>query len=68
MEPLGEVAGTASALIGTFAILVASILGTLIDQLFDGTVTPMITAFFAASLFAFVVALMTERGKLFGDT
>jgi DHA1 family bicyclomycin/chloramphenicol resistance-like MFS transporter len=68
MEPLGEVAGTASALIGTFAILVASILGTLIDQLFDGTVTPMIAAFFAASLFAFVVALITERGKLFGET
>lgn len=68
MEPLGEVAGTASAIIGTVSILGGSILGALIDQTFNGTVTPMITGFFLASIAAFVVILVTERGKLFGAT
>jgi DHA1 family bicyclomycin/chloramphenicol resistance-like MFS transporter len=68
MAPLGEVAGTASALIGTFSILGASVLGSFIDRAFDGTVTPMITAFFGASVAAFVIIAFTERWKLFGET
>lgn len=68
MEPLGEVAGTASAIIGSVSILGGSLLGAAIDRAFDGTVTPMITAFFVASLVCFAVILFTERGRLFGET
>jgi MFS transporter, DHA1 family, multidrug resistance protein len=68
MSPLGEVAGTASAIIGMVSILGGSILGALIDQMFNGTVTPMITGFFLASVAALVVIVVTERGKLFGAT
>jgi len=68
MAPLGEVAGTASAIIGAFSILGGALLGSVIDRMFNGTVTPMITGFFVASVAAFVVVLVTERGRLFGET
>ena len=68
MAPLGEVAGTASAMIGAFSILGGALLGSVIDRAFNGTVTPMITGFFVASVAAFVVVLVTERGHLFGET
>ena len=68
MSPLGEVAGTASSLIGAFSILGGAVLGAIIDQAFNGTVIPMITGFFLACLFALITILITERGRLFGDT
>jgi len=68
MSPLGDVAGTASSLIGAFSILGGAVLGAIIDRAFNGTVTPMITGFFLACLLALVTILITERGHLFGDT
>ena len=68
MSPLGDVAGTASSLIGAFSVLGGAVLGAVIDRAFDGTVTPMITGFFLASLFALITILITERGRMFGDT
>ncbi|NNC74464.1 MAG: multidrug effflux MFS transporter [Acidimicrobiia bacterium] len=66
--PLGQVAGTASAVIGSFSLLGASIIGTITDGLFDGTVVPMISTFFLGSLGALIIIIVTERGRLFGDT
>jgi MFS transporter, DHA1 family, multidrug resistance protein len=68
MAGLGSVAGTASAIIGAASILGASLIGMAIDRMFDGTVTPMITGFFAASVGALLVIVVTERGRLFGET
>lgn len=68
MANLGAVAGTASAVIGTVSILGATLVGMVIDSLFDGTVTPTITGFFAAAVIALVAIVVTERGKLFGRT
>ena len=68
MSPLGAVAGTASSLIGAFSILGGAVLGAVIDRAFNGTVTPMITGFFLASLLALITILITERGHMFGDT
>ena len=62
------VAGTASAIIGAVSIMGGAILGAVIDRAFDGTVTPMITGFFLASLAALSTIFATERGRLFGDT
>lgn len=65
---LGHVAGTASAIIGAFSVLGAAIIGVITQDLFDGTVTPMISAFFLGSLAALIIIVTTERGRLFGDT
>lgn len=68
MLQLGAVAGTASALIGAFGLLGGSLIGAVIDRAFDGTVTPMITAFFVTSVVALFAVVIAERGKLFGPT
>ena len=41
MRPLGSVAGTAAAVFGMIPMIVGSLIGTVIDRAFDGTVTPM---------------------------
>ncbi len=61
-------AGTASAIIGSFSVLGAALLGTLIDQMFDGTVTPMILGFFLGAVGALAIVVFTEKGRLFGAT
>jgi DHA1 family bicyclomycin/chloramphenicol resistance-like MFS transporter len=45
MEPMGNVAGTASALIGTVQIGGGALLGSLVDRTYDGTITPLAVAF-----------------------
>ena len=54
MIPLGRVAGSGAAILGMVPLVVGSILGSLIDRQFDGTVMPLSTAFLVASLLAFV--------------
>jgi DHA1 family bicyclomycin/chloramphenicol resistance-like MFS transporter len=41
MEPVGDIAGTASALIGSVSIAGGALIGALVDPLFDDSVTPM---------------------------
>ena len=53
MVPLGRVAGSGAALLGMVPMVVGSVIGSLIDRQFDGTVTPLSAAFFGAALFAF---------------
>lgn len=45
MEPLGHVAGTAAAAIGSATTLLAVVLGFLIGQAYDGTLIPMAVGF-----------------------
>jgi MFS transporter, DHA1 family, multidrug resistance protein len=56
MDPMGEVAGVASALIGAISLGVGTVLGTVVQLLFDDTITPIAVAFalsgFLAALFA----------------
>ena len=40
-------------------------IGALIGQAFDGTVTPMAAGYFLAALAAFGLVLIAERGVLF---
>jgi DHA1 family bicyclomycin/chloramphenicol resistance-like MFS transporter len=47
MEPLGHVAGTAAAAIGSATTLLAVALGFLIGQAYDGTLVPMAVGFVA---------------------
>lgn len=64
MQPLGHIAGVASAVLGFIETMVALILGTLIASLYNGTLVPLIAGFlvltFAALLLALSVKSVTE--------
>ena len=45
MEPLGHIAGTASAAQGLVSTIGAALIGLLVGQMFDGTTVPLITGF-----------------------
>jgi MFS transporter, DHA1 family, multidrug resistance protein len=65
MEPMAQIAGTASSIAGFYSTGAAAILGTMIGRSFDGGVRPLcigITILFAA---AFITVLITERFRLF---
>jgi DHA1 family bicyclomycin/chloramphenicol resistance-like MFS transporter len=66
MEPLGEVAGTASAVFGSFSTVGAAFLAFGIAQTFNGTTTPVIASFFVFGVCVLLCFLVAERGKLFG--
>lgn len=57
MLPMGHIAGTAAAVIGSIATLGGAALGAGIDRLYDGTVTPLALSGVAAGL----VVLVTWR-------
>jgi DHA1 family bicyclomycin/chloramphenicol resistance-like MFS transporter len=65
MEPLGEVAGTASSVLGFTQTFGGGIIGTIIGQLFNGTVMPLAAGFCGVSIVALLMVLFAERGKLF---
>ncbi|MET0169276.1 MAG: multidrug effflux MFS transporter [Aliihoeflea sp.] len=65
MEPLGHVAGTASSVQGFLQTAGGGIIGALIGQAFDGTIRAFSAGYFFAGLFALVMVLIAERGRLF---
>ncbi len=65
MSPMGSVAGTAAAIIGTIGTAVGALLGAIIDRTIDGTVRPTAWGFFGLGLAAMGVIVWTERGRLF---
>ncbi len=65
LDPLGEVAGTASSLIGAFTTLVGTVGGAVIGQAFDGTIVPLTTGYFGLSVLTLGIVFWTERGRLF---
>jgi DHA1 family bicyclomycin/chloramphenicol resistance-like MFS transporter len=52
LEPLGHVAGTASAVIGTMSLAGGALLGALIDRSISGTITPLVLGMVAYGLIA----------------
>ncbi|MEM9669367.1 MAG: multidrug effflux MFS transporter [Pseudomonadota bacterium] len=65
MEPLGEIAGTASAALGFATTTLAGLFGYIVSSQFDGTVMPLLSGFTALGMAALVILFVTERGKLF---
>ena len=61
MIPLGHVAGSGAALLGMVPMVIGSLLGSLIDRQFDGTVTPLSAAFVVASALAFAAIRVASR-------
>lgn len=66
MEPLGAVAGTASAVFGLIQTVGGALIGTFIGQFYNGTVTPIAAGYFLLGLVALGIILYAENGKLFG--
>lgn len=65
MGPMGSIAGTASAVIGTISTALGALCGALLDRAFDGTVTPMVLGFLGFGAGAMVWVVWAERGRLF---
>lgn len=63
MQPVGRVAGTASALLGAVSMAVGAVTGSLIDQRFDGTVRPLSIAFFVSAVLAIVCFAAARRAR-----
>ena len=55
MEPMGDIAGIASALIGALSSVISISAGTFIGQLFNQTLIPLIGGFLLLSLLALLV-------------
>ena len=54
MMPMGNIAGTAAAVIGTIVTLGGAVIGALIDRAYDGTITPLAMAAALLCLVAYV--------------
>jgi len=60
MEPLGHIAGTASSVIGSISTLLASVLGTIIGQLYNDSLWPLAAGFFCMSTLSFWLARLVH--------
>lgn len=63
MEEHGEIAGTASALMGTLQLVSGAVVMGLVGAFFDGTAMPMVAGFAGCALLAFVLTQFTIRGE-----
>ncbi|SNT67704.1 MFS transporter, DHA1 family, bicyclomycin/chloramphenicol resistance protein [Amphiplicatus metriothermophilus] len=65
LEPMGHIAGAASAANGFAGTTLAGFLGGVIGRFYDGTTTPIIMGFVCLGLAALALALWVEKGRLF---
>jgi DHA1 family bicyclomycin/chloramphenicol resistance-like MFS transporter len=64
MEPMGDIAGTASSFMGFYTTLLGALFGYAIGQAFDGTVIPLALGYFILGGATVAVMLWTEKGVL----
>ncbi|KKC24005.1 multidrug effflux MFS transporter [Sphingomonas sp. SRS2] len=65
MEPMGDLAGTASSVQGFLGMMVSTVIGLAIGQSFAGSTIPLTAGWLLSSLAALALALWVERGRLF---
>lgn len=65
MEPLGDIAGTASSVIGFVTTLGGAFLGYIVGQTFNETTLPLGIGIVVFSLCSLMCILYAERGKIF---
>ena len=68
MQPLGKVAGTAASAFGFVQTLGGALIGLTIGQMYNGSVTPLVSGFAIAGSLALALVLYAEKGKLFGTS
>ena len=66
MDPMGAVAGTASAIIGAIATGGGALFGAVIDGFYNGTVTPLAVGFVVSSVGATVFVRWAEHDPAVG--
>jgi DHA1 family bicyclomycin/chloramphenicol resistance-like MFS transporter len=64
MLPMGHIAGTASAVIGTISLAVGSFFGAMIDRTYTDSAMPLLLAFLGFGIVALAIVVWTERGRL----
>jgi MFS transporter, DHA1 family, multidrug resistance protein len=66
MQPMGQAAGMAASLTGSYSTAAGALFGTLIAQQFDGTILPLFTGLAVLGFCALVVVFVVEgRAGLF---
>lgn len=65
MEPLGKVAGTASAVFGFLQTVSGATFGALISHAYDGSVTPVAFGYLIMGILTLALVLVAEGGVLF---
>jgi DHA1 family bicyclomycin/chloramphenicol resistance-like MFS transporter len=60
MEPMGHVAGIASAVIGSVSSAISMLLGSFIGQLYDNTLVPMTAGFLGLGIVGLLIMLFAE--------
>ena len=63
MEPLGHVAGVGAAMVGSLSVLVATPLGVVVGQAYNGTVTPLVLGFAVLGLAALALMRWAEARR-----
>lgn len=61
MEPMGEIAGMASAITGAVSSVISISLGTLIGQMYDGTLIPISLGFLILGSLSFVLMRAEQK-------
>ncbi len=67
MDEVGEVAGSASSVLGFSQTVFGGILGTIVGQLWYGEMLPVAAGFLGVSLLTLAIVLIGEKGRLFGS-
>lgn len=65
MEPLGHLAGSASAIQGFIQTIAGGLIGAIIGQAFDGTTMPLAAGFLSVGVAGLILVLIAENGRLF---
>ena len=60
MEPLGHIAGVASAIITSASTFQSVMIGTLIAQAYDGTILPLVIGFSMLGIISLIVMYITN--------
>ncbi len=68
LEPLGKIAGTASAAFGFATTTLSALMGGLVGRLYDGTATPVVLGLAVFGGLALLTVVITEKGRLFRST
>ncbi|HEY8352418.1 MAG TPA: MFS transporter, partial [Sphingomonadales bacterium] len=63
MDELGHIAGTASSIQGMLTTVGGAVLGLIIGQAFDGTVTPFVLGLLVCGSLSLLFALWANRGR-----
>ncbi|MCB1755390.1 MAG: multidrug effflux MFS transporter [Gammaproteobacteria bacterium] len=65
LEPqeLGEIAGVASAVVGSLSTLIALVLGGLIGKFYDGSVIPLVSGFAVLGLITALTMMLAEKRR-----